>query len=1233
MVGRSRSGGGASTGRRVGGALSAVASEEWALHVCSATSTDRPSTAITNNDGCNGAGHRAGECLGVETIARNRRLTMVRFVGLLTCVGVLLGSFGIVARQELTRDEFSEVQPLLAEGSYDQAETIVRVRLSALQKLATAGSPPEASASDLLVRILILNGKATHDDTLTIAEKAVRIKNTQLGVDHPALASSLFNLGEVFAARADFDRAVLVTEQALRLQQKRFPPESIEMADALGQLGAVLLSARKQEGALKALETSLRLKEKLLRPTDLSLARTLEDIGLALQRMGEYEKSGYPVRRAVAIQEAARVDHPAYVQTLNLLAQQLWFEGQLSESRAISERAVAVAEHTVRPDHPLMALSLRYLAGTLEDLGDLERSIALKKRALAIAERNFGPNHQETAAYLHALGSAEFREGAYAAAQQRFRQTLKIYETHYGSSHEYVAAVLSMLARTDASLGDYASARRSYSRVVTIREHADVPNHQFVANALTDIAYTYREEGRPTAALPLLERALAIRERSAGLNQEVARTLAEMAATLQQVGRMPAAQAAAKRALSIWEHTDSPNAPDYATALALYADLQARAGNDAAAKTYYERAMAIRASVFSTASPYYAEAQAGYALAMGNLGDSASALQNALEAESTGRDHLRTMLRSLPERQSLNYAAVRPKGLDLVLSLTSSSLSVADAAMDTVVRGRAIVLDEMATRRRVQQVAPDDSLRRAFVAAQQRLANLVVRGPGELSATQYTTALESARAESERAEQALAEAREDFRAERSRTQLGLDDVRAALPSDSVLLSFVRYDRTLFRESEVGRTPPSTRIVRSYIAFVVRPTGPLAVVPLGPSSSIDALVTQWRNDLLGEPETARTTASTASVSRASGSALRRRIWDPIAPLLTNVNHVFIVPDGSLSLVPFVALPVGQRSYLIERAPVMHYESSERDIVRAPAVTAPAEQGLLALGGPAFDDSTVFATTPVDPRAANQVIPNQLVTRAGTAPCDASSAVQGRFSPLGGTLREVRELTGMWNTSPRSHLEASRLLVGHEASEPTLKKEAHRYRVLHLATHGFFVGDTCEPTQAGTSRTRAVGGLTTAPSAVVAAVRRENPLLLSGLALAGANRRASARPDDDDGILTAEEVASLDLSGVEWAVLSACGTGLGTIRAGEGVFGLRRAFQIAGARTVIMSLWSVDDQATREWMVALYDGRFKKELSTAEAVHAATLAMLRERRSKGLSTAPFYWAAFVAAGDWM
>jgi len=162
---------------------------------------------------------------------------------------------------------------------------------------------------------------------------------------------------------------------------------------------------------------------------------------------------------------------------------------------------------------------------------------------------------------------------------------------------------------------------------------------------------------------------------------------------------------------------------------------------------------------------------------------------------------------------------------------------------------------------------------------------------------------------------------------------------------------------------------------------------------------------------------------------------------------------------------------------------------------------------------------------------------------------------------------------------------------------------------------------------------VGGLASATSTTdVRTPLSEHLFSLSGLALAGANNRSSGEPGAEDGILTAEEVVSLNLEGVEWAVLSACDTGLGRIRAGEGIFGLRRAFQIAGVRTVIMSLWAVDDEATRLWMQSLYEGRLTRHLSTARAVRDASIAMLSYRRTKGLSTHPFFWAGFVAAGNW-
>ena len=359
------------------------------------------------------------------------------------------------------------------------------------------------------------------------------------------------------------------------------------------------------------------------------------------------------------------------------------------------------------------------------------------------------------------------------------------------------------------------------------------------------------------------------------------------------------------------------------------------------------------------------------------------------------------------------------------------------------------------------------------------------------------------------------------------------------------------------------------------------------------------------------------------TRADGAALRKLLWDPLAASLDGATRIFVVPDGALSLVPFAALPSGVHSYVLETAPVIHYLSTERDVVSTPDEPTAKGSGLLALGGAAFDDPGLFQQKPV----SNPPLSSGLrgTERTPGLVCGGLQTVQ--FGPLAGSLQEVRELSKLWRSFEDG--ENVTLLVGHDASEAAFKQRAHQYRVLHLATHGFFLNGTCAtPAPVGT---RAVGGIVNGPSGAITPLVA-NPLQMAGLAFAGANHRAAARLDEDDGILTAEEVSSLDLDGTEWAVLSACDTGLGEIKAGESVFGLRRAFQIAGVRTVIMSLWPVDDQATVQWMRELYIARLQKHMDTAESVQAASLAMLNARRAKGLSTHPFFWAGFVAAGDW-
>jgi CHAT domain-containing protein len=551
-------------------------------------------------------------------------------------------------------------------------------------------------------------------------------------------------------------------------------------------------------------------------------------------------------------------------------------------------------------------------------------------------------------------------------------------------------------------------------------------------------------------------------------------------------------------------------------------------------------------------------------------------------------------------------------------------------------RSRALVLDEMLQRRHV--VGQSTSVEVAELLenvnrSSERLARVVLRGPSDRDDRPYRAILESARMDKERAEVALAAHSHDFRERLTVGNSGLHDVVAALPPGSALIAFVRYKSFALSWSDQSKPAPLRSSTPYYAAFIVRASGtdPVAV-RLGEADRIDGLIARWRATTALEALAAgRASAAGVASNRSAGEELRRAVWDPVARHLGAAQQLLIVPDGTLNLVTFAALPVGEARYLVEEGRTFHYLSSERDAL-APRSDAKGG-GLLALSNPDFDDPKLFAALG-PPQARTTSAPEETIAaafRGSRSACGTFPSM--RFGPLPATAVETSEIIRVWGTYsiPGSNVrhdaqsaETAESFTGAAASETMFKRIASGHRVLHLATHGFFLGGDCE----STFDSPAADGKSPASGTVT----RENPLLLSGLVLAGANRREAAGPDEDDGILTAEEIATLNLQGTEWAVLSACDTGTGEIRAGEGVFGLRRAFQLAGARTVIMSLWPVEDEATRQWMTALYRHRFGEGKTTAASVNDASRELLQQRRARGESTHPFYWAGFIAAGDW-
>jgi CHAT domain-containing protein/tetratricopeptide (TPR) repeat protein len=390
-------------------------------------------------------------------------------------------------------------------------------------------------------------------------------------------------------------------------------------------------------------------------------------------------------------------------------------------------------------------------------------------------------------------------------------------------------------------------------------------------------------------------------------------------------------------------------------------------------------------------------------------------------------------------------------------------------------------------------------------------------------------------------------------------------VQSALTPDAALVELVSYralDSTYKKEDEVG-----TR----YMAFVLRSQGEPVAVDLGPSAAIDADIAVFRKSA------ANPRLDPAGVSRS----LHRRVMGPLLPYLVGVRTLYVSPDGLLNNVPFAALVDDAGKGMIDSFAVS-YVTSGRDLMR------------FAKSNVSVGDIAVFANPTYD--LGGQRRANTTLARID-------------FPPLPGTEIEARVLQNLFP--------GARVLTGKDATEEAVKSVSHP-SVLHLATHGYFLRDrTVAP-----KSSRAVVLVDDAP---VVIPKSENPLLRSGLAFAGA-KGLVGKGGAEDGVLTALEAASLDLSGTKLVVLSACQTALGDEKNSEGVYGLRRAFTLAGAESEVMSLWSVDDETTSFLMRGYYE-RLKKGMGRAEALRDVQRVLAANKDTSH----PYYWAAFIPSGD--
>jgi CHAT domain-containing protein len=804
--------------------------------------------------------------------------------------------------------------------------------------------------------------------------------------------------------------------------------------------------------------------------------------------------------------------------------------------------------------------------------------------SLKIREKVLEPDDLLVAATLGQL-AANYRDtGDYASAEPLDLRRLKITEKAHGPDHPEVATVLTGMVANEMDKGDYVKVEEMALKAIGIFERAQQAETSYevawLSNVLGSMHYERGDYGR---AEQYYQRARVIQEKMFGPEHfHLADSFSLLGRVAYDTGDYAKAKALYQRALTLWEKALGPDhlgATGYRNELAA---VYITTGDYAKAETLYRQSLSTHEQKGAMSKLEVQETLYGLARLHAAQGHSTEALEFQTRASEIEESYVGLNLTIGSERARLAFldklSLRSSRHISLHTDLVPNDPAARDLAVTTILRRKGRVQDalsESIAALRQRFGGEDQQLLDQLSDTTSRLANLVLNGPQKATAGEYQEQIKTLEEQREKLEVEISRRSAGFN---RRTQPAtLAAVRAMIPDGAALVEFAVYRPFDPKAPDNKNAYGDPR----YVAYVFRRSGEVQWRELGEAKAIDTAIGKWR-EALRDP--ARKDVQLLA------KAVDQKVMSPVRLLVGDATQLLISPDGALNLIPFAALVDERGSYLVERYSLT-YLTSGRDLLRLQA-KRDSKSPAVVLADPAFGEPQVIKA-PVGPNGSSKV---QL---------DHSQVF---FGPLPGVGAEVRALKEL--------LPQATFLTRAKATKAALKR-VRGPRILHIATHGFFLQN--DPRVADrimqTKDTRQLSKLAT---------NVENPLLRSGLALAGANQGVSG---GDNGVLTAFEMAQLNLWGTKLVVLSACDTGIGEVKNGEGVYGLRRALVLAGTESQMVSLWPVSDSRTRDLMIGYYQALLQNE-GRSEALRQVQLRML----SSKARSHPYYWASFIQTGEW-
>ena len=845
------------------------------------------------------------------------------------------------------------------------------------------------------------------------------------------------------------------------------------------------------------------------------------------------------------------------------------FKSDFSGALAWSEEALSAVNGDSDANRMARAKMLWNQCYRLGRLGRFAEAEIAGKAAVDLSARMYGVPSMYHGYALVTLGEVQYFDHHLADSALTLEQAIEDNRRLGEHVRGHLATSLMVYANVQDDIGDYDRARAALTEAVALFRLDTSPTHEGnLASALSNLGMAEAASGHCEAALAPVREALQLElKRYGNESAELTGPLSVLGNCELETGQNDRARADYGLSLDIAKKTLGEDNPLIAEMYQEMAQVELADHDFAAASGLLTHALSRLPKDPDTLGSQRIVIERNLARSLHAQHDDAAAFARAVAGESTRQRLLQHFAGALDESEAVGVHETEHNNLDEILAL-------AVAKQDRAWIEQAWQL-QIGARAQVTQLV---AARLKAARASNDPAMRTLWEKWKTANAAYASALDDA--ESGKPEAKLADARDALeRAEQAlaaqthaldaAAPADIAALRKNLPKDAALVGFVQA-----RSDPWSNDYASARHPLHYYAFRLEGAAPALLVDLGDASAIDAAVRDW-TAALRDPA-----RSTADVD-ALGADVTRRVWQPLG-IGAGVRRVFIVPEGELHRLAWLALPLRDGS-IVEHGPVPQLLDSERDLLPSAPDAAPAARALL------------IGAVPPDPALA-------------TTACDKQSL------ELPGAKRELDALRRLWRQSSGND---AGFLVGSGASKSSVRAALPHTSYVHFATHAFSEDSDCIHSLLATRDVR----LSKAHKPKVAPT-------LSGLLLAADTKAAAG---DRDGLLTPTEIAAFDLDGVDTVTLAACDTGSGTVHADEGVFGLARAFRLAGARNVVMSLWSVDDSATADLMQRMYRARWIDHASAADALAEAARETLASRRAAGQSTHPYYWAAFVAAGN--